>query len=120
TTPPNDVTGTHSNGHLVETGMYKEDGVLRLFIYDSGTAIPRHFCTVYSYNPVRQKIDFGERRQSPDFVVEEHGWSGDPNTFHQQCMNNHPIPNGQISAQQVFINWRDAVLTTLNDPRNGP
>lgn len=119
TNPANTVSDPHINGHLVCTGMYEFDRVIRLYIHKSSECTKfKCLCQVFSYDAsIPAAIDHDEANFSQDHTIEEHGWFRDVTTFGQICRN-HPVLNGQ-PTQHNFINWRDSLLAMLDNQHGG-
>lgn len=101
--------------HLVTTGTFNGDDKMILFIHKTGKETNLHQCDAFYFEDHSSIVTPNESSPSPDTVWIEHGWFSDPDLFATICTNqaapNQPTPNQ--SAEQIFTNWRTAVLTTL-------
>lgn len=100
--------------HLVSTGLYDKSNIA-LFIHKEGKELKRHLCYAFYFEDHESKVSFDNKAPSPVIHWIEHGRFYNRDLFAKICRNqpvlNQSAPNQ--TAEQVFADWRTAVLTTL-------
>lgn len=107
------------NEHLVSTGRYNGEKILRLFIQVSGNNTRKQNCNVYSLPPdaKKQVIEEGLMKKSADVTIEEHGWFGDVDAFGVICKAIR-IREDE-SLDDIFLKWRSSLLKSLDAELEG-